>query len=332
MDIGDIDGDKKNEIAYTSLNKVFVGRYEQGRFRRIAVFTGYKNDHFFTMDVADINGNGKAEIFVNNRVNGTAESYVLEYANGKLKPILKNSPWYYRVLNMPYGRILAGQEGGTNTLFYGPVYRMKARNKTYVPDVPLGLPRRKVNILNFGLVRFAGQENENIVTINEDENLQILNRSGKSLWDSQEQFGGSIIYLKLDFQNDIVDINSEKKYYYVPPRILIADSNGDGQNEALVARAKLPVLASIMTSLRPLTKGSVYSLTFDNMALKENWHTPALGGYPVDYQIKDYNNDGSPDLVIAVILKAGETLFTESRSVIEAFSLKGLKQEAKTEK
>jgi len=84
--------------------------------------------------------------------------------------------------------------------------------------------------------------------------------------------------------------------------------------------------------LRGVSSGAVYSLTFNQMSLTENWRSPVLGGYPVDYQIKDYDNNGSPDLIIAVIFKTGESLLSNSRSAIVAYSLKNLREEAKTGK
>ncbi|MBW2062934.1 MAG: VCBS repeat-containing protein, partial [Deltaproteobacteria bacterium] len=288
LDVGDVDGDNRNEIVYSSLNKVFVARFEEGRFRRLAVFEGYKNDHFITLDVADVNGNGRAEIFVNNRIHNETQSYVLEYVNGRLVPILKESPWYFRVLNLPSGPILIGQEGASGRLFYGMIYRMIWQGRNYVPQEALNLPRRKVNILNFGLLRFSGQEKESLAVIDESEYLHIMTRTGRALWEGEEQFGGSVVYLKPVSGDTDIKRAIDKIYYYIPPRILTADSDDDGHQEIIIARSTRSAISNIVPSLRGVSSGAVYSLTFNQMSLTENWRSPVLGGYPVDYQIKDY--------------------------------------------
>ncbi|MBW1710923.1 MAG: VCBS repeat-containing protein [Deltaproteobacteria bacterium] len=330
LDIGDIDGDNKNEIVYSSFNKVFVGRFEDGRFRRLAQFDGYVNDRCVTLDVADINGNGLAEIFVSNRINDKASSYVLEYVNGRLAPIVKDSPWYYRVINLPSGRILVGQESTADKMFYGPVYRMDPKGNEYVPREPLSLPREKVNIFNFGVIRFAGQTSDSLVYVDKYETLHIKVLGGESLWDGDERFGGSVHYLAAPLEDGDKNMRFEDKYYYIPPRILSVDSNGDGRQEILIARAKRSGLTDFVRSLRPLQSGSVFSLSFSQMSLRENWRSPVLAGYPVDYQIKDYDNDGSPDLVIGVLIKSGESVLSKARSVVVAYSLKSLQEESNT--
>ena len=85
LDVGDVDGDNANEIVYSTVNEVVVGRFEDGRFRTIDKYTGYNNDRFITLDVADINGNGRAEVFVNCQRSYEIKSYVLEWSGGKLQ-------------------------------------------------------------------------------------------------------------------------------------------------------------------------------------------------------------------------------------------------------
>jgi len=52
----------------------------------------------------------------------------------------------------------------------------------------------------------------------------------------------------------------------------------------------------------------------------ENWRTKKINGYVADYQFKDINNDGEPDVVLALVLTTGASL--KGRSVVVSYSLK----------
>ena len=111
MDIGDVNGDGQNELVLLEGVDVGVYRYVDGALRRLASHPSSTRDRFLTVDVADINGNGRAEIFAS-RVSGTTvTSVVLEWGKGGLVTIVKQSPWFFRVMDWPKkGRILVGQQ------------------------------------------------------------------------------------------------------------------------------------------------------------------------------------------------------------------------------
>ena len=64
LDIGDVDGDKKNEVVIIDNSNLYVFKYDGDKltlFRKIDA--GYAQN-FLTLDVADVNRNGFAEIIV----------------------------------------------------------------------------------------------------------------------------------------------------------------------------------------------------------------------------------------------------------------------------
>ena len=61
-------------------------------------------------------------------------------------------------------------------------------------------------------------------------------------------------------------------------------------------------------------------MSFDELAVRENWHSRKLPGFLVDYQVKDYDNDGKLDLIVAANTKYGEGMVS-SRSTIVAYQL-----------
>jgi TolB-like protein len=328
MDVGDVDGDGANEIVYSSINEVFVGRIQDGRFRLITHFKGSTGDRFVTLDVGDINGNGRAEIFVNCQRKFDTRSYVLEWTGSSLKAIVQDSNWYYRIIPSPSGPILIGQESrGGDSFFYGPIYQMRPGQGGYVPAGPLEIPKNKGNVLSLGLVKFAGENQESVVFIGADSSLNIFSTSGQVLWEGKEKFGGSVFYLeKPEAGNTSVAFNQDV-YYYIPPRIVVADADGDGQPEMIIASSERSSWSNLMPNTRTLQKGGVSSQVFAQMSLREIWHSPLMAGYPVDYQIKDYNNDGQPEMIMAILISNPVSLLGKPQSMLVAFSLSALRAE-----
>lgn len=328
IDVGDVDGDSKNEIVYSGHNKIYVGRMEGGRLVPVTVFKGTVTDSFISIDVADINGNGLAEIFVNNQVNYKNSSYVLEWSDGKLKPIVKKSPWAFRIITPSYGPTLIGQKEDLAQTPKGKIFKMRASGNNYVPSSEMKLPYDEVNVVNFNIGTFSKETGLAVAVFDELERLELTSFAGYSLWDGNERFGGSIVYIERSPVNrDMMTTNipkSRSNYYYIPPRIITADLDGNGEMEILVAKGQKSVTSKFMTGLRGISEGAVYSMRLEGASLMENWRSPPLSGYPVDYQLKDHNNDGEKELIIAVIYRSGDFSFSKGRSAIITYSLKGL--------
>ncbi|MBW1707341.1 MAG: VCBS repeat-containing protein, partial [Deltaproteobacteria bacterium] len=111
MDIGDVTGDGRNEIVLLEGTHLSVYRYQDGTLVRIGSHSSADRHRFIAVDVADINGNGRAEIFASKVSKTTVTSVVLEMEGNILRPIINKSGWLYRVMNWPgRGQILVGQE------------------------------------------------------------------------------------------------------------------------------------------------------------------------------------------------------------------------------
>ncbi len=70
MDIGDVDGDGRNEVVLMEGSDIVVYRFQDQRLLKLATFSSPDRDRFIAVDVADINQNGRAEIFAS-KVRGT---------------------------------------------------------------------------------------------------------------------------------------------------------------------------------------------------------------------------------------------------------------------
>lgn len=322
MDVGDVDGDGKNEVVYASPTAVYVARVENGAFRRLAKYDGYKSDRYLTLDLADIDGNGRPEIFVSNQRMFKAKSLVLEFKNGRLVPKLNDSPWYFRVVHLTSGKKLLGQYGGMRDLFYGGVNEMKFSGGKYVAHKSLVLPKG-VNVFNFAMITMGASAKEKLVVIDDDEHMMVLSRGGQRLWKGNEYFAGTLNYMAISTGSvlnwESAPGDKTPAHVYIPSRILVTDLNEDGKKEIIISRNEASS-ARWLERWRNFSSGSIYSLSFRQMAFRQNWRSRNLPGCLADYHIADYDNDGKRNLIVAVITKAGEGIM-RSRSTIVGYEL-----------
>ncbi len=318
--MGDVDGDGRSEMVYTSRNSVYVARIEQDSFTRVAKYDGKTTDNFVTVDLADVNGNGVPEIFISNQQRFDAKSLVLEMRDGQLAIVEKDMPYYLRVVDMPSGRRLLGQRSGIGELFYGGIFEMGFSKGKYTQMTPVNLPGF-INVLNFSLADLTGSGLENLVYIDHREMMVVSSRGGQRQWRGQDYFANTMNYLQAPAgrmgSSNQIDEAPEK--YYVPARLLITDLDEDGKKEMIVAKNEFSY-TPMFERLRSFERGNIQSLGFSQMAVRQNWHSRDLPGTLVDYQINDYNNDGKRDLVVAVNVSTGEGL-SDARSNIVAYEL-----------
>ena len=159
LDIGDVDGDKKNEVVVMDHHNLYVFKYDGERlslFQKIEA--GYEYD-LLTLDVADINRNGHAEIIVTAVVNDDLRSFIVEYEEGRFKKITEKAGWYFRVLEHPKeGPILMGQIMGSEGIPVGPVYKMVWKKNSFEKGPKMPFPKEtKLFSVAMGDIRGTGK-------------------------------------------------------------------------------------------------------------------------------------------------------------------------------
>jgi hypothetical protein len=338
--IGDVDGDTKNEAVFISSKKIFIYRYVNRRFTRIAEIQGPRPDSivgidigvespntFIGVDVADINDNATAEIFVTSlSEDNRLSSFVLEWNGTEFKTRAKGENWYYRAIKAAQGPpILLGQKGGFRDTFSGPVYSLRWDNVRYVTEEKQSLPNWvKVFGLTFGDVLNEGQDS--VLAFRKNGTLSILDPDGQEAWTSSETYGGSNIFLlspadmKAKQKEGRIDDPTAFKGLYLQQRIFVTDLDQDKKNEVIVVKNH-DVSRGIFHRTRKFTKGHFEALVWDNVGLRSIWNTRKFSGYISDYDIGDLDNDGIDELVFAV-MAASDSSIADPKSYIVAWSLK----------
>jgi len=323
MALGDVDGDGKQEVVFVTSNRIFVYRNVNRRFVNLKEIAGKSTYNFLSVDVADINANGKAEIFITNvdTRRNSLDSFVLEWENGNLIPITKNDAWYYRVLELPMrGVILLGQRRGISEAFLPGIYKLAWQNGKYESVETLQVPDG-INIYAFTLADVMNNGGELLVAFTQDDYLEILTKSGSKEWKSDEHYGGSLKYL--DTKSEPGD--SEKERIFLPQRIFVKDLDRDGKNEVIVIKNHAAA-SRLFKRFRQYTSSEIVSLSWDGLGLALNWKTRKIHGYVSDMAIGDFDNDGQQELIASVVMSKGASFFQKGKSAIIGYDLRTSKQ------
>ncbi|MBI5896100.1 MAG: hypothetical protein HZB24_08905 [Desulfobacterales bacterium] len=78
----------------------------------------------------------------------------------------------------------------------------------------------------------------------------------------------------------------------------------------------------LMAQQRIFSSGQIEALTWDSLGLSPAWKTRQLAGRIQDFAIGDFDNDGTDELLVAVVTKEGAVIFADSQSSMIAFDLK----------
>ena len=118
-----------------------IYRYENKEFRKVGQLKAKPNiNRFLSVDVADINGNGRDEIFITNHWGDRLKSFVLEAVPGKkgLTRIWDDVNRYIRVLRDFDGTpMLVSQRPAFERPFHPGIQKINFKNGKYVVGVRL---------------------------------------------------------------------------------------------------------------------------------------------------------------------------------------------------
>src|SRR5206468_3306973 len=133
------------------------------------------------VDVADLNRNGVAEVYVTALGPGGAlASLVVEWAGGGLRAVEKELPWYFRLVSLRDGPALVGQRRAHDKAFDGPVRRMVWQGGKLVPGEDLRLPPH-VTVYSFTVADLDGDGQPEVVSLQPRTPLTVYGSDGAVL-------------------------------------------------------------------------------------------------------------------------------------------------------
>ena len=330
LDVGDVNGDGLNEIVVIDLSNVYVFQKKGEEMILLQKIAGKPYDKYLGVDVFSLTGNTAKDIIVTNVfanrgpdfIYNTIQSFVLTWKDGKFQKVADNLPWLFRVIGRSGESLLLGQKlssgmdspTGLSKPFETPIHEMTWVDGKVAEGKKMRIP---AGLSIFGMtIDNLGEGNDKIIALNAYDHINVIEQTdkemsrieavlggGEIMYQSDEVFGGSIIALNM---YGMENAGYDRTFFnvYLSPRILTYDTNKDGKRELLIARNDSPA-GRILKNVKSFTSTEFYNFSWDSMGLTENWRTKKMSGYAIDYQIKDIDNDGQDEIVMAMVLSSG---------------------------
>jgi hypothetical protein len=296
LEVGDMDGDGKKEVAVAYKDRLEISRIETGSLRLIAKYEFPVSRKALTLDAFDLNGDGRTELYLSAVQMLEVRSLLLELRDGKIMAVNQDIPWFLRSVTLPgEGRVLLGQEldpesNGRFSEFGGPVFRLSRAGDKLQKGAPLSLPKG-VDLMGFAILDNRGQSLFASLTV--DDKLKLVDTTGRQLWESSENFGGS----ETAFERSTLEKGATNRYAYLKARL---ESLPDGT-------ILVPVNEGVRTTslFRQFRNSHLRAIGFDGYAMVEKWRTRPQGGYLADFRVADADNDGADEIVMVVLFSHG---------------------------
>lgn len=316
--VGDVDQDGRLEVVTADENSIQLFRLTDAGLVRSEEIKEKNFNRFVSLDVADINRNGKTEIFITNlpRNSQRLQSFVLESNGQTLERIADKQEWYFRVLDSPQGgQVLLGQKRGTmrdtsgaNSLFGGQMAELTWQGNNLEAGSPLTLPRG-TEIYGFARGDVLHLRQQMIVSYSASNYIRVLDAAGKEEWTSADPYGPTGNFLEIPDDQDTRIMNR----YYLPPRIRLLDLNKDGKLEMLVVKNNENLTA--LSRYKSFKTAYLECLSWDGLNFRSLWKTDPVPKYISDWAVADLDRDGRLDLIYTVVVKE-KTSWNKGESLI----------------
>lgn len=327
LTFGDLDGDGKTETVLIGKNRIYIGRFTGDRFEMVKEIQGSRWDNFIAVDVGDIHGTGRPQIFITNYRSEGLQSMTLAWEQGEYKKIAQNIPYYFRIHQLPgRGPVLLGQKTYGDQPFDSGIQVLSWKNGTYKSEESLMVPKG-LTIYNFAFLDIFKDGAPKILYLNPNNRINVLSDNGKTEYTSSEFYGGTINHITARNEIDAFPRNGElleKGLAYIPARLVLNSGLTPGKQEIIVNRNKSS-LFDLFSRYRSYSSGEILSISYEGGAMKENWRTQTIPEYIANYGIADFKNNGQKQLIVGVVQSSGIPYITEARSILYSYDLGAIK-------
>src|SRR5271157_2090534 len=304
LDIGDLDGDKKNETVLLEQGGITISRFEGGSLVPLTQFS-QPPAAYISAEAEDLDGDGVAELLLCYQTPSGIESAIIKYVNRNIKVVGKFPNMILRTVRESAEdkkSIFFFKQKAAYEMFSGEMVRFEFEGGEFVPAGKLTLPPGTLLLsCDSGLL---GKQGEFVrVILNQDRRLMVFDSENRLLFHVTDRLYGLDRKIRIPFKGGFRDIS-------LPGRILIARATGGsgGENELMVIK-------------QAQGRSVIQALEWDGKVLGEKWRTVESQGIISDFRIRDFKNEGLRSLVLILVKQNPFAALTGPRSVIFAYDL-----------
>ncbi len=293
MDTGDVNGDGKMDYVFISPDRVRFYKYANNSFKQITVYRApERGSQFISVDVADINGNGRDEVFVTCSVGQRLQSFVLEMEKGKKRftPIDDNLNKYFRVIKPGQGKpMLLVQEPGHDRPFRPVIWEYGWKGDEYEEIRELELPhipgRPLITIYGLILANITPTKTLETIFLDSNYHLRVYSAKGRLLVKSDEYYGHDPRVIDVALKEQIPGIhNPDSDVQAVPYRGRLMVSS-PGKERYLLIPHNHRLGGSFVDKLTVVNNSSLVILGIDREGVHKVFETRKQSGYLAAYGI-----------------------------------------------
>lgn len=291
MNAGDLDGDGTDEIVLLTSNELILYHLSEGQYQKVGATSMPAQLRYHTLTLADLNKNGRLEMYVSGSNGNRATSLALEWDGKQFNKLFESREYYLNAITIPGAAPLLLGQTATDALWSeqaaiaserggGDIYQMVLdEKKGVVPLKKLALPKG-ITLFNLVMGDINGDGKLETLAINNANRLQVFDAAGTLLWTSSDRYGASSNF----FGSLAATSNETEQSIYISTRIIIADLDMDGVNDVLIGKNRLETVP-MMPNLRYFEGSSLSALKWAQGALLPLWETKKIANYTVNYQV-----------------------------------------------
>lgn len=226
------------------------------------------------IDAADLDRDGKTELYVTILDRNMLASRIYTVENGHLKLTASKLPWFFRGIGLTdRTRTIYVQKMGLRGEYLNGVAALKKNGNSFDTSTQLQLPRFGT-IFTFNRLQDS-KGREYYIVLDQDGYLVIHTAKGEEVWKSADKFGGSEAYF---VHSSFTHFRStrekdhpsflEQRITVLPDQTVLVPTNSGGFG---------------IGNNRNYSKHTFYAFKWTGSMLKEVWHTQQTPSYLADY-------------------------------------------------